>query len=374
VGGVASTPTNRYVYASYIDEPVVRKAAGTSGTIHYYHRNQQYSITAMTTSTGAVAERYAYTAYGQPTILNASGSPIGNQQSQIANRFTYTGREWDETLGLHHFRARWMSPLAGRFLGRDPIGYSDGYNMFMLQFFLSSTDPTGLYTIGGDMDRMWGCLNANYVKIHDDISLPDSVRCPFVPLSYATQMRLVGVVGQVGVGVILTSVKHLMPEGLLGKITEAALENILSKLTCDPTNTEEQVKKLIYDQLKVLAGNYVDPQAIKALDLIAKQLAEKAFDECKGMTCEQHSFQHGPSAGYEVSCHFNLCKKRHGSTTTYSLSGTCSYKCIKSERCSCSCGTSITTHFSGISYAVEDSRLFSENCDNFSIGTTRILK
>ena len=72
VGGVASTPTYRYVYASYIDEPVVRKAAGTSGTIHYLHRNQQYSITAMTTSTGAVAERYAYTAYGQPTILNAS--------------------------------------------------------------------------------------------------------------------------------------------------------------------------------------------------------------------------------------------------------------------------------------------------------------
>jgi RHS repeat-associated protein len=84
-----------------------------------YHRNQQYSITAMTTSTGAVAERYAYTAYGQPTILNASGSVLTS--SAVGNRYTYTGREWDETLGLHHFRARWMSPLAGRFLGRDPI-------------------------------------------------------------------------------------------------------------------------------------------------------------------------------------------------------------------------------------------------------------
>ena len=69
-----ATDTLTLSNASYIDEPVVRKAAGTSGTIHYYHRNQQYSITAMTTSTGAVAERYAYTAYGQPTILNASSS------------------------------------------------------------------------------------------------------------------------------------------------------------------------------------------------------------------------------------------------------------------------------------------------------------
>ncbi|MCU0712032.1 MAG: hypothetical protein MUC43_08235 [Pirellula sp.] len=77
-----------------------------------YHRNGQYSITAMTTSTSEVAECYAFTAYGQPTILSDSGSPIGNQQSQIANRFTYTDREWDETLGLHHFRARWMSLMA----------------------------------------------------------------------------------------------------------------------------------------------------------------------------------------------------------------------------------------------------------------------
>jgi RHS repeat-associated protein len=123
VGGVASTPTNRYVYASYIDEPVVRKAAGTSGTIHYYHRNQQYSITAMTTSTGAVAERYAYTAYGQPTILNASGTVLTS--SAVGNRYTYTGREWDETLGLHHFRARWMSPLAGRFLGEIRLAFTE---------------------------------------------------------------------------------------------------------------------------------------------------------------------------------------------------------------------------------------------------------
>ncbi|MFN6129811.1 MAG: hypothetical protein ACK6DC_00560 [Planctomycetota bacterium] len=38
--------------------------------------NHQYSVTAMTTSAGAIAERHAYTAYGQPTILNASGSTL----------------------------------------------------------------------------------------------------------------------------------------------------------------------------------------------------------------------------------------------------------------------------------------------------------
>ncbi len=90
-----------------------------------YHRNQQYSITAMTTSTGAVAERYAYTAYGQPTIASASGTVLTS--SAVGNRYSYTGREWDETLGLHHFRARWMSPLAGRFLSCDPVEFSSEF-------------------------------------------------------------------------------------------------------------------------------------------------------------------------------------------------------------------------------------------------------
>ena len=104
--------------------------------------NQQYSITAITTSTGAVAERYAYTAYGQATILDASASVLSS--SAINNRYTYTGREWDATLALHHFRARWMSPMTGRFLGRDPIGYVDGFNIYRSNLSLHRMDPSGL--------------------------------------------------------------------------------------------------------------------------------------------------------------------------------------------------------------------------------------
>ena len=124
VGGAATTPTFRYVYASYIDEPVVRKTAGTGGTLVYFHRNQQYSITAVTTSTGSIAERYAYTAYGQPTILDASGTVL--QTSNFSLRYSFTGREWDATLSLYHFRARWMSPSAGGGITRDPIGFEGG--------------------------------------------------------------------------------------------------------------------------------------------------------------------------------------------------------------------------------------------------------
>jgi RHS repeat-associated protein len=147
VGGAATTPTFRYVYASYIDEPVVRKGPTSTSTVHFYHRNHQYSVTAITTSTGAIAERYAYTAYGQPTILNSSGTPLSPQTSTLNSRYSYTGREWDATLGLHHFRARWMSGSTGRFLTRDPIGFEGGqeclYGFVDGKSFLAR-EPSGL--------------------------------------------------------------------------------------------------------------------------------------------------------------------------------------------------------------------------------------
>jgi len=109
--------------------------------------NQQYSVTAVTTSTGTIAERYAYTAYGQPTILDASGTVL--QTSNFSLRYSFTGREWDATLGLYHFRARWMSPSAGRFLGRDPIGYWDALSLS--EIFRSNPfvflDPSGFCSI-----------------------------------------------------------------------------------------------------------------------------------------------------------------------------------------------------------------------------------
>jgi len=120
----------------------VRKGAGAGGTLVYFHRNQQYSVTAVTTSAGAVTERYAYTAYGLPTILDASASVLS--ASAINNRYTYTAREWDATLALHHFRARWMSPIAGRFVSRDPKRFIDGYSLYASYFAVKSADPFGL--------------------------------------------------------------------------------------------------------------------------------------------------------------------------------------------------------------------------------------
>ncbi|MFO0941879.1 MAG: RHS repeat-associated core domain-containing protein [Pirellulales bacterium] len=139
-GAAPASSTYRYVYASYIDEPVMRWTTSSSTAV-YYHRNQQYSVTALSDSSGAVLERYAYTAYGAPTIANASGTVLSSSAQN--NRYTYTGREWDNDIQQYHYRARMYDPALGRFCSRDPVGY-EGSSYYVSEDFLSNYSADAL--------------------------------------------------------------------------------------------------------------------------------------------------------------------------------------------------------------------------------------
>ena len=151
-GTTPATPEYTYVYASYIDEPVMR--AG-SGGVRYYHRGQQYSVTALTDSAGRISERYAYTAYGKLSVFDING--ISQAVGVENNRYTYTGREWDEAMDFYHFRARVFCPHAARFLSVDPAEFKDGPSLYSGYFGLSQMDPSGMVRVIGD--PMLACVH-----------------------------------------------------------------------------------------------------------------------------------------------------------------------------------------------------------------------
>ena len=128
LGTAAASPTEQYVYGSYIDEPVVKNGTGVPGApaggLTYYHRNQQFSIVGLTDATGNVVEHYAYDAYGDVEILDGSRSPLA--AGAVGNAYTFTGRRYESETGDYFFRARYFDSELGRFLGRDPLGYVDG--------------------------------------------------------------------------------------------------------------------------------------------------------------------------------------------------------------------------------------------------------
>jgi RHS repeat-associated protein len=77
-------------------------------------------------------------------FTNASGTLLANSAKD--NRYTYTGREWDEELSLYHFRARMYDQKSGRFCGRDPLGFKGSWwNLHeFLRAGLAGVDPFGL--------------------------------------------------------------------------------------------------------------------------------------------------------------------------------------------------------------------------------------
>jgi RHS repeat-associated protein len=109
-----------------------------SQTKHYsVHTDHQGSVRAITDLGGIVINSYAYDAYG-----NAEEAIEG-----LAQRFRYTGREWDDFAGLYHYRARALDPERGKFLQEDPLGFTARDHNFYRYVFnnpVNVTDPSGL--------------------------------------------------------------------------------------------------------------------------------------------------------------------------------------------------------------------------------------
>jgi RHS repeat-associated protein len=97
--------TATYLRSLNIDEPFLRSSA----IAEYYHTDALGSVLTLTDQNGSVQTTYSYDPFGNTTTSGLSTNP-----------FQYTGRE-NESTGLYHYRARYYSPVLGRFLIEDPL-------------------------------------------------------------------------------------------------------------------------------------------------------------------------------------------------------------------------------------------------------------
>jgi RHS repeat-associated protein len=137
-------PQQQYVYGASVDEPLVldRHLSGVGGPGDpledrlFYHANTLGSVFALTDLSGNIVEGYQYDAYGRQTVYDpgtasyvtftGADTIVDGGTSAVANPYLFTGRRLDGESALYYYRARYLDPVQGRFIGRDPVEYEAG--------------------------------------------------------------------------------------------------------------------------------------------------------------------------------------------------------------------------------------------------------
>ncbi|MCA9803289.1 MAG: hypothetical protein KC777_15065 [Cyanobacteria bacterium HKST-UBA02] len=151
----------RYVYGVSLDE-VLLEIDG-SNDVTYLHHDRMGSVIATTDDTGAVVNTYAY-------------SPSGECSSMSGTTFGFTGQRFDSETGLYMFKNRYYSPVIGRFLQPDPVGYKDGLNLYQYAYNNPNgfTDPLGL---GADNSSLRANTTASLYDLEQVLKIAAVMGC-----------------------------------------------------------------------------------------------------------------------------------------------------------------------------------------------------
>ena len=128
-----------YVWGDGIDRLLAVKVGGAS---YYPLTDIQGTVWGYVDSQNNVVARWRYDAWGNVVDESVSVPELASL------RYRFQCREWSAATGLVNFRMRWYDSETGRWLSKDPIGLSGGFNLYAFcENNPCDSDPWGLIAI-----------------------------------------------------------------------------------------------------------------------------------------------------------------------------------------------------------------------------------
>ena len=132
----AGTPSVVYTRANDRLVSLFRPGSSESRT---FHADGLGSVRLLTDETGAVTDRYAYTAFGE--ILEHEGDD--------KQPYRFAGEPFEPNAGFYYNRARWLDVTAGRFVSVDPLGGFRSDPRDLHRYLYAGADPVNMVDPAG---------------------------------------------------------------------------------------------------------------------------------------------------------------------------------------------------------------------------------
>jgi RHS repeat-associated protein len=129
---VSGSAQVQYVWSPIYMDALVLRDRDADGNVGngleerlYVQQDANFNVMALVNGSGSVVERYVYDSYGQVTIYapDYSGTRSSSSYGWV---YLHQGGRFEILSGLYQFRYREYSPVLGRWLQQDPIGYAAG--------------------------------------------------------------------------------------------------------------------------------------------------------------------------------------------------------------------------------------------------------
>jgi RHS repeat-associated protein len=122
------------------------------------------NVRQLTNASGTVTDTYEYDAFGH-TFTTSGSTP---------NNYLYRGEQYDPDLGLYYLRARYMNPVTGRFMSRDPEDGITTDPKTLHKYLYASGDPVNGSDPTGRADLVEYAANvSNFVSHYNNANNPN---------------------------------------------------------------------------------------------------------------------------------------------------------------------------------------------------------